>query len=308
VFKTISCPDVVSKGNKKVADFFGDNADSSIGNLLEGTGIELHPDVLKAEINIGQVNLTHHLTVYDVLAEWSKCGLASFMRRDENGIYKLSIGRTYISTTSTDTADSIMYKPDGEGAVAIYSDWDVAEDNLSVMKVAKKFIVVDAKGWKKEKGKLSHCSVTVRINPDWDGKDVSNKYDFINDKDWTSERKLKRPKGSPRVVNKVTDLKSYTRIPYVSPTPGISQEDLKKEAIQYLENYNPSGVSGKLTIFGGRDIVPTSIIAFVDLRQPARMGFYLIDEVNTRFGVQGYRQEIGLAYKIKNFENFKVIK
>lgn len=312
VFKTISCPDVISKGNRKVSDFFGDKADPSIGNLLEGTGIELHPDVLQTDISVGQVNLTHHLTVYDILAEWSKCGLVCFMRKhhDGNGQYtfKLSIGRTYMSTTSTSTADSIMYKPEDEGAVEIYSDWDVAEDNLSVMRVARKFLVVDAKGWKNEKGKLSHCSVTVRINPDWDGKDVSNKYDFINDKDWTSERKNKRPKGSPRVVNKVVDLKSYTRIPYISPKPGISKEDLKKEAIQYLENYNPSGISGKLTIFGGRDIVPTSIIAFVDLRQPARMGFYLIDEVNTRFGTQGYRQEINLAYKIKNFENFKVIK
>jgi hypothetical protein len=85
-------------------------------------------------------------------------------------------------------------------------------------------------------------------------------------------------------------------------------DELKKEAIAYYENFNPSGVSGKLTIFGGRDIKTSSIIAFVDLREPARQGFYIVDEVNTKFGVNGYRQEITLPYRVKLFDNFKIVK
>ena len=89
---------------------------------------------------------------------------------------------------------------------------------------------------------------------------------------------------------------------------GLTKDELKREAIEYYENFNPSGVTGKLTIFGGRDIVPTSIIALVDIRQPARHGFYVVEEVNTKFGVNGYRQEITLPYRIKVFDNVKVIK
>lgn len=310
IFKTISCDDIVSKGNRKVKDFLCTKDDGGQYGWLEGTGIELHPDVLKQDIDVGKVNVTHHITVADVLSEWSKCGLVCFMRLCTDGIFRLSVGRTYMSTTAADTADSIMYHPDDDGVIVLYSDWDVAEDNLSIMEVDKKFVVIDAEAWKVDKGGNTHCKVSVRINPTWRvGDPTDQKYQFINEKDWSNNRKNKRKGGSKElVVSKVRDLRNYSRYPYVSKNWGITKDQLKREAIEYYENFNPSGVSGNLTIFGGRDIRPTSIVAFVDLRQPARQGFYLVEEINTEFGVNGYRQKITLPYRIKIFENTKVIK
>lgn len=307
VFKTVSCDDVLSKGNRKVMDFFDAGGKY---DWLNGTGIELHPDVSKQDINVGAVNVTHHITVADVLHEWSKSGLVCFMRRCDDGIFRLSIGRTYMSTTATDTADSVMYHPEGDGIPVIYSDWDIADDGLSIMEVDKKFVIIDAEGWKVENGQNYHCKFSLRLNPEWSPQNNSvEKYQFINDKDWTSNRKGKRKKGSRETVqNKVAELKNYSRYPYMAKKWGLTKDELKREAIEYYENFNPSGVTGKLTIFGGRDIVPTSIIALVDIRQPARQGFYVVEEVNTKFGVNGYRQEITLPYRIKVFDNVKVIK
>ena len=92
VFRTVSCEDILSKGNRKVMDFFDEGGKY---NWLKGTGIELHPDVKQQDINVGVVNVTHHITVADVLNEWSKSGLVCFMRRCDDGIFRLSIGRTY---------------------------------------------------------------------------------------------------------------------------------------------------------------------------------------------------------------------
>lgn len=311
VFRTITCDSVVSKGNRSVKDFFYPREKGGQFCWLEDTDIELHPDVLSQDIKVGAVNVNQHITVADVLNEWAKNGVVSFMRRCSDDIYRLSISRTHISTTATDTADSIMYHPDEDGIIVLYSDWDVADDGLSIMEVDKKFVVIDAEAWRVENGKNSHCKMTLRLNPEWEpGDHESEKYQFVNETEWTYHRKKKRKKGTRResVINRVRNLRDYARYPYVSKNWGISKDQLKREAIEYYENFNPSGVSGSLTIFGGRGVAPASIVAFVDTRQPARQGFYLVEEVKTRFGVNGYRQEITMPYRIKVFDNIKVIK
>ncbi len=314
IFRTVTCEDIPSKGNRTVADFFDPGGNY---RFLEDTGIELHPDVDAQNINIGAVNISHHITVADVLYEWSKSGLLCFMRPTSDGIYKLCIGRTYMTslpgskdTQPTYEKDSIMYHQDEDGVIILYSDWDVADDQLSIMNIDKKFVIIDAQGWKTEGGKNYFCKFSLRLNPEWSSEKGGEKYQFVNDRDWTNSRKGKRKKGQKResVKNKVINLKGYSRYPYISKKWGISKDELKKEAIAYYESFNPSGVSGKLTIFGGRDIKPTSIIGFVDLREPARQGFYLVEEVNTKFGVNGYRQEITLPYRIKLFDDIKIQK
>lgn len=319
IFKTISCENIQSKGNRTVADFFEAGGKY---NWLEGTGIELHPDVKASNINVGAVNVNQHITVADVLYEWSKSGLLCFMRQVVDGdgavTYKLCIGRSYMSSIpeggSKDEPpkypeDSITYKVDDAGIPIIYSDWDVAEDQLSIMNVDKKFVVIDAVGWKIKNGKNSFCKVSVRVDPEWRPSDGPKKYQFVNEKEFTSVRKGKRKKDGKRsVVNEIHSLKAYSRYPYTSKKWGVTMDELKKEAIAYYENFNPSGVSGKLTLFGGRDIKTSSIIAFVDLREPARQGFYIVEEVNTKFGVNGYRQEVTLPYRVKLFDNFKIVK
>ncbi len=310
ILRTVDCDDVPSKGNRKVKEFLCTKAEGGEYGWLEGTDIELHEDTKSMDIDVGAVDVSHHITVADMLNEWSKSGLVSFMRLCSDGKYRLSVGRTYISTQATESKDSIMYHPD-EGIVMVYSDWDVAEDGLSIMNVDKNFIIIDAQGWKVEDGRNYHCKFSIRLNPESKEGDPDDKrFQFINEKDWTSTRKGKRKKGSKRtpIMNKVRDLKAYSRYPYISKNWGVTKEKLKEEAIAYFKSFNPSGVSGKLTLFGGRDIRPTSIIGFVDMRQPARQGYYLVEEVDTKFGVGGYRQEITIPYRIKLFDNVKIAK
>lgn len=102
------------------------------------------------------------------------------------------------------------------------------------------------------------------------------------------------------------NLSAYNVIPYVSSKIGISEDELIKEAEAFFEGYNRNGVEGSITIFG--DLHRTNLgmrhlesgmkVVLLDKREPEKQGWYLIEEINTKFGVNGFRQTLKLPYCI----------
>ena len=80
--KRKNCRKITTGKNAKVNDFLKEGGKY---DLLKGTGLKLHPDTAKCDINIGKVQLSEDLTIADLLTEWSKYKLYCFIRT-ENGV------------------------------------------------------------------------------------------------------------------------------------------------------------------------------------------------------------------------------
>lgn len=94
------------------------------------------------------------------------------------------------------------------------------------------------------------------------------------------------------------DLSKYTVIPYISRKIGVTESELVQEAEEYFENYNRNGVDGTLVIFGDLNIKAAAKVELLDFREPEKNGWYRVEEVNTKFGVSGFRQTLKLPYCI----------
>jgi hypothetical protein len=292
--KKISCPKVTPSKNMTVNDFLSEKGK---WKLLKNSGFKLHPDTEGCEINIGKVSLTPDLTVADVLTEWSKYKLFAYIKYN-NEEPCIAVGRSYFSNAGKDS----IIRTDSSDIPQILFNYHVAGDDLTLMDTDKNFLVVEATSLEAN-SKFYH--ITIRKNPDYDSSNPdSKKWQVMNE---TTISK-KAQKCGATVLNKSkdkVDLSRYTIIPYMSRKIGISHEDLLKEAIQYFESYNTNGVEGSLTIFGDLKLKSGVKVELIDNRSSQRNGYYLVDEVTTKFGVNGFRQTIKLPYLIarKKTEN-----
>lgn len=276
--------------------------------LLKDCPIKIHPNVEKQNIELGQVAMTKDLVVADVLTEWSKSGVFCFMRR-EGPLSEpmLLVGRAYISDTEenqTNNIASMIYRQPGVQPTKIQMDWDVASDNLNIMNVDPKFIAVRASCRNSNNG-----TINLTVIPD---EEDERKYRVVNFTE-THKKQVKTAGGNKNknknhtkktIVQTRVDLSSYTVIPFIS-TEKLTKDELGKKAWVFynVKKYKTSGIDGSLTVFGDLDIQPTDIISLVDMRQPVRNGFYMVGDVKTSFGTNGYRKEITLPHKIASFKD-----
>lgn len=295
--KRKNCRKIITGNDATVNDFLKEGGKY---DLLKGTGLRLHPDTAQCKINIGKVQLTEDQTIADLLTEWSKYKLYCFIRT-EDGVPYLKVGRSYFSTK---TAESIVNNDQNVNGTLLQFDYHVAEDGLTLMHTDPKFLAVSAEGFKFEtksdgKQKEVKYSITIRLNPEWTGtKDTEHKKFQLLNETKLSRKSLKLgavPKSQTR--DKV-DLSQYTVIPYVSNNIGITEDQLIKEAEAYFEGYNMNGIEGTITVFGDYNLESGMKVELLDIRQPEKNGWYLIEEVNTKFGVNGYRQTLKLPYCI----------
>ncbi len=273
-------------------------------DLLKGTGLKLHPKTAERDINIGKIQLTEDLTVADVLTEWNKYGLYSFIRKDTDGTPYVMVGHTYLSGN---VASSILNTDGSSDTPQIQFDYHVAQDNLTLMNCDPRYLAVSAEGFKFESNKQIKYNVTVRLNPEWTGQnDTEHKKFQILNETKLSKKSLKLGAIPKSKTKDRVNLSAYNVIPYVSSKIGISEDELIKEAEAFFEGYNRNGVEGSITIFG--DLHRTNLgmrhlesgmkVVLLDKREPEKQGWYLIEEINTKFGVNGFRQTLKLPYCI----------
>ena len=294
--KKITCPKIDPQKDLTVNDLLSDTGKYK---LLEKSGLKLHPDMKNVEINIGKTPIPDNLTVADILTQWAKkVRIYSFIRPDANGVPCLMVGRAYFSTVDK---DSIL---NGQQTTPeILFDYHVADNNLTLMETDKNFFAVEATSLEMEGNKQKFYHITIRKNPEYDPKKKgSAKYQILNE---TTISK-KAMKAGATVLGKSkdkVDLSTYTIVPYMSRKINIKHEDLQVEAIKYFESYNMTGIDGTLVLFGDLNLKSGTKIKLTDTRHPAKNGYYLVGEVDTTFGIDGYRQTIKLPYCISREKN-----
>lgn len=295
--KRKNCRKITTGKDAKVNDFLKEGGKY---DLLKGTGLQLHPETAKCDINIGKVQLSEDLTIADLLTEWSKYKLYCFVRT-ENGVPYIKVGRSYFSAK---TAESIVNQDQSEHGSFIQFDYHVASDGLTLMNTDPRFLAVSAEGFKYEGGRKGSSkevkfSVTIRLNPEWEGTHDTKhpKFQILNETT-LSKKSLKLGAVPKSQTKDKVDLSQYTVIPYTSNIIGITEDQLIKEAQAYFEGYNMNGIEGTITVFGDYNFESGMKVELLDKRQPEKNGWYLIEEVHTRFGVDGYRQTLKLPYCI----------
>ena len=268
-------------------------------NILKDTGFKIHSDTKKYEIHIGKVKVTDNFTVADILSEWSRYKVYCFLKydaEDEGAMPAIAVGRPY----SSSKAQPVFPEDSGTGPFKIHFNEHVAQSNLKVLKTDPKFLAVTGKALGTDE---KFFEVTVRLNPEYDPDSPGSK-EFQTVNATQISKKSHKVTGNTTATGADTrtkvDLSTYTIVPYMSPHVGINSDQLVEETTEYFRNYNLNGITGTLTIFGDFGLVPAVQVELVDLRNPSKNGVYLVEEVTTTFGVNGYRQQLSIPYRMNS--------
>lgn len=310
VLTAVSTPNISVKSTLFIKDFLDDDGKY---HLLKGTGISLSEASKNSTISVSGGPISNNLTIADVLTEWSKSGVLCIMETKSNGTAQLRVGLTYYAGKGggklpNNDKKYITYNGGNNSVMLIQFDWDVAQDKLSLKRNDKKYLAVEAQGRTKDN---QFFKLTIRKNPNSDDEgwmvDSDGQFQVVNRRKVKDRKKMKYVDGTfstKMIEGHLTDpvkLDKYNVIHYLSTKIGITEEELIEEAKQYWANYNPNGISGSLVIFGDLFIKPTDIVGLVDVRQPEKNGYYYVESVNTTFGINGYRRELKIPFKIASF-------
>lgn len=315
ILTTISVPDISEKDSVPVKDFLDAGGK---WDLLKDTGIELSDASKGSDISVKGGTISNNITVADVLNEWGKAGVLCIMEIGSNGKAYLRVGLAYFAGKGGGGVPNgdkkyITYNGGNNSLKIIQFDWDVAQDKLSLMRNDKKYLAVEAQGTDGKK----FFKFTLIKSPDADDggwiidtggtNNYEGQFRQVNKRENKSKKNLKYPDGTKskkrtggHLANKV-DLSKYNVIPYFSTKIGVTEDELMEEAKQYWAAYVPNGITGTISIFGDVLVRPTEIIGLVDMRQPEKNGYYFVESVNTTFGLNGYRRELKMPYKIAKF-------
>lgn len=314
VLKNVNVPDITEKGKTSLLDFLDEKGKY---RLLNGTGIKLEFNKENFGIEVANFKISSQLTVADVLHQWQECGIMCFMKNNDDGTSVLRVGKNFfvdggIGGLPVKSKNYITYH-EGNSYNVIQFDWDVAEDNLTLMNTDKRYLAVKAQARTKE-GKWFGFTLRRLDNGNGDFESTGDDgWQIVNEKREMSKKAHKKkdgtlgktPKGTRIVqMNKIRDRDLIT-IPYIE-TQVCDRDTLLKHAKAYWRSYVPNGISGTLTIFGERKVEPADIVALIDPRQPDKNGWYMVKDVNIKFGTGGYRKELTLPYRVAKFKDFPV--
>lgn len=311
ILTAINTPNMKAKAMIDVKDFLDEDGTY---HLLKDTGIELAECSKKSTIQVSGGSISNNLTVADILTEWNKAGVLCLMDTDRStGKVQLRVGLTYYAGSGGGNLPNndkkyITYNGGDNSTTLLQFDWDVAQDKLSLKRNDKKYLAVEAFG----RTKTQMFKFTIRKNPDSDDEgwmtDASGQWDVVNERELVNRKTAKFEEGvltTKKINNRLKnpiDMSNYTVIPYMSTKIGITKDALMEEAKQYWAKYNPNGISGSIVIFGDIFIKPTQIVGLIDRRQPEKDGYYYVESVNTTFGLDGYRRELKMPFKVASFK------
>lgn len=304
----VECENMAYKLKLKQASKFETAASVSVNDilgekygLLKDTGFQIHSDTKKFDIQIGKVKITDNFTVADILSEWSKYKVYCFLKYDADSpdnLPSIAVGRPYSSSKGQP-----VFPTDISGPYPILYDYHVATSELKVLKTDPKFLAVTGKAMGTNE---KFFEVTVRLNPEYDPNDKNSKeFQVVNATQ--INKKTHKLTGNTTAKGADTktkvDLSTYTVVPYMSPNMKIDSDKLVEETIEYFKNYNLNGIEGSISIFGDYGLPCAVQVELTDYRNSSKNGVYLVEEVTTTFGVNGYRQKLTIPYKIKGEKN-----
>lgn len=298
LLKCITCKKITTTDSTTVMQLLNGKDNGGVYGLLAGTAVPLKSGFDKSQdIVIGKETITPDLTVLDVLNQWHKWKVYPFVIIDGDGKPALDVKRTYVSSTSDQEPDSILY---GKTVVrpTVEFDWHVASNGLTLFDTDKNFLAVKASS--REKDDKGIVTLTIVPNPDADVDEDNKRIRFrvVNEKK-VSKKAMKKhhvrmvSEGSSKV-----NLSDYTVVEFFSKKIGLTHDQLLDEAVKYWDSYNKNGIDGSLTLFGDLMLGTGDVIRIHDPRSTQKDGVYLVESVVTSFGVNGFRQTVTLPYCI----------
>ena len=287
--KCVSCKKIVTTNQSTVKQILNPKGvDGGLYGLLSKTGLKLHPDT--ENIVVGKCSITTDFTVFDILNQWHKWKIFPYLSWDNEGNPCIAVRNTYFSGGKGSLVDA-----DRTVNEAIDFQYHVADNGLELMDTDKKSLAIHATS--KDNDDKKTTTLTLMSNPDWkEGDDESERWRVVNETK-ISKRAMKKhhirmvSEGSSKV-----NLSEYTVVEYQSRAIGLTHDELLKEAIAFYDAYNMNGIEGTITLFGDLKVRTADIVELNDARFPMKNGKYLVEEVVTRFGVNGFRQTIRLPY------------
>lgn len=268
------------------------NGNATYKGLLSKSGLHLHPDT--EDIVVGKCTIVSDYTIFDVLDEWQKWKIFAFIDNDNEGRPCLSVRSSFYSGS----ANSLVDPKRLDVSAPIDFLYNVASNNLTIKNIRTDQLAVKATSKNNAKNdKAETTTLTIYANPEWkEGDKESDKWMVVNE---TKVSKKAKKKHHIKTVSEGThkvDLSNFHVVEYHSRKIGLTHDQLLDEAIDFFERYNKNGIEGNLVLFGDLGIRTTDIVELVDPRSPQKNGKYLVSEVLTNFGTNGYRQTIKLPY------------
>lgn len=308
ILTTKSVPNIAASSSILVKDFLDDDGKY---HLLKDTGIEVAEECKGSTISISGGAISNNLTIADVLTEWNKGGVLCMMKGSTNC---LKIGREFFAgkiKSDDDLPNSdpnyITYNGGDKTVTLIQFDWDMANDKLSFVRNDKKYLAIEAHG-RTADDQIFKLTIRKLPNNESEGWMVeSGQFQVVNRQE-VKDRKKEKIKNGVHLTKQVkstltdrADLSKYNVVPYFSLKKGITEDELIEEAKQVYANYNQNGISGSVTIFGDLTINPADIVGFIDPLHPEKNGYYYVESVSTSFGLDGYRRELKVPFRIASF-------
>lgn len=288
LLKCVTCKKITTTNKSTVKDLMYKVKDGGVHGLLEKTGLKLHPST--EDIVVGKCSITTDFTVFDILNSWHKWKIFAYLAWDNDGNPCIAVRNTYFSG-----GDESLVGSARTVRTAIDFGYHVAENNLTLIDTDKKALAIHASS--KDADERKTTTLTLMSNPEWKKGDSEKERWRVVNETKISKRAMKKhhikmiSEGSSKV-----NLSEYTVVEYQSRKIGLTHDQLLKEAIAFYNAYNMNGVEGSITLFGDLKIRTTDIVELQDIRFPMKNGKYLVEEVVTKFGVNGFRQMIKIPY------------
>lgn len=295
LLKCVTCKKITTTNKSTVKDLMYKVKDGGVHGLLEKTGLKLHPST--EDIVVGKCSITTDFTVFDILNSWHKWKIFAYLAWDNDGNPCIAVRNTYFSGGEESLVGSARTV-----RTAIDFGYHVAENNLTLIDTDKKALAIHASS--KDADERKTTTLTLMSNPEWKEGDAEKERWRVVNETKISKRAMKKhhikmiSEGSSKV-----NLSEYTVVEYQSRKIGLTHDQLLKEAIAFYNAYNMNGVEGTITLFGDLKIHTTDIVELQDDRFPMKNGKYLVEEVTTKFGVNGFRQTIKIPYCLERKSN-----
>ena len=269
-----------SKQNK-LSDF--------IDELLEGSGVMLHPETKAETIQFGSLRFSN-VTIAQIMNGWKKRGLISYIKDG-----KLLIGRSILNSSNiffSSTTDG--YKPP-----TFNMEYDVVKDNLSLTTLDKRSILVRAQSILRNNRRIMMDVVldpaqkkdTPIIIEYKDGRRADSGY---------AEVELATGEIISHNKDRIGDPSTYqVRTFTTSAIEDINEifEDVKSFFFKLVD----TGFEGNFTAFGDHNLQPATTLNVIDPTNPEKEGEFVIKSVRKTWGQHGYRQVVQIPHKFKNF-------
>lgn len=278
-----------------------------IDDILEGTGVELHPSVAETadQITFGKYFQAKQSTTARVLKDIQDRGLSVFFE-----LGKLIIGRTYFDSSLTPHISTIS-NPNYEPPL-VHNEFNVPEggNKLETTTMNKKRNMVTVQ-------KYVNSNRVIQLNVALDPREKEDIFipvaihDSSNKKDATKIANL--TDWLVKNYNASIDTDGYSQITATMDAVGgnvpkstdlDSYKSIVDEMFDYGKDmfwkYFDNGLGGTIDIFGDYGIQTAQSVDIFDPRNPEVNAEYLVTEVKTKWGFGGYRQTLKIGIKIKD--------